>query len=113
MEIALKILAAVLSAGSLLAVVVVVDRKINRLTNIRWQLIARSFLYAIAFTPTAYHHAPNTIVAPLHLSTICGNLFYGYDYTVGMFVYGVVLPVACGWMLITIALLLRKLPRLR
>lgn len=52
---------------------------------------------------------PNTIVAPQHLSTLCGNLFYGYDYTARMFVYGVVVPVVCGWALISLALTFRSL----
>ena len=112
MDIAMKILVAVLWTAALVSLVVVLDRKIARLADIRWQLLARSLLYAAAFTPTAYHHAPNTIVAPLHLSTVCGNLFYGYDYTLGMFVYGVVVPVACSWTLIAMALMFRKLPRL-
>ena len=111
MDIPMKILVAVLWAAALVWLVVVLDRKIARLADVRWQLLARSLLYAVAFTPTAYHHAPNTIVAPLHLSTICGNLFYGYDYTVGMFMYGVVVPVVCGWALISIALMFRRLPR--
>jgi hypothetical protein len=109
MDILIKILVAVLSAAALVSLVVVLDRKIVRLADMRWQLLVRSLLYAVAFTPTAYHHAPNTIVAPLHLSTICGNLFYSYDYTVGMFMTGVALPIACGWALITIVLLFRRL----
>jgi hypothetical protein len=112
MDIPMKILVAVLSAAALVWLVVVLDRQIARLTDVRRQVLTRSLLYAVAFTPTAYHHAPNTIVAPLHLSTICGNLFYGYDYTMGMFVNGVVLPVACGWVLIATALMFRRLPRL-
>ena len=112
MDILTKIVVAVLSAAVLVSLVVILDRRIARLADIRWQLLARSLLYAIAFTPTAYHHAPNTIVAPLQLSTICGNLFYAYDYTFSMFVYGVALPVTCGWAFITIVLLFRKLPRL-
>jgi hypothetical protein len=109
MDILIKILVAVLSAAALVSLVIVLDSKITRLTDIRWQLFARSLLYAVAFTPTAYHHAPNTIVAPLHLSTICGNLFYSYEYTAGMFLYGVALPLTCGWVLITIVLLFRRL----
>ena len=109
MDILIKILVAVLSAAALVFIVIVLDRKIARLPDMRWQLLARSLLYALAFTPTAYHHAPNTIIAPLLLSTICGNLSYSYQYTVGMFVYGVVLPLTCGWALITIILLFRRL----
>ena len=109
MDILTKILVAVLSASALVLLVIGLERRIARLSSIRWQLLARSLLYAVAFTPTAYHHTPNTIVAPLHLSTICGNLFYAYEYTTGMFVYGVVLPIACGWALVTIVLLFRRL----
>lgn len=111
MDLLIKILVAVFAAAAMVSLVIALDRRINRLTDIRWQLLARSFLYAIAFTPTAYHHAPNTIVAPLHLSTICGNLFYAYDYTIGMFVYGVAVPLVCGWAVITLSLLFQKLPR--
>ena len=110
MNIPLKILVAVFAAAALVSVVIVLDRKIAKLMDVRWQLLARSLLYAFAFTPTAYHHAPNTIVAPLHLSTICGNLFYAYDYTVSMFVNGVAIPLAFGWIIITIVLLFRFLP---
>ncbi len=109
MDILIRILVAMLSAAAMVSLVIVLDRRIRRLTDLRWQLLTRSLLYAAAFTPTAYHHAPNTIVAPLHLSTICGSLFYSYDYTVGMFLYGVALPIACGWALITIVFLCRRL----
>jgi hypothetical protein len=112
MDILMKILAVVLWAAAVVWLVVFLDRKIARLADARWQALARAFLYAMAFTPTAYHHAPNTIVAPLHLSTVCGNLFYAYEHTIGMFVYGVVVPVACSWVLLTIIFLYRKLPRL-
>ncbi|HEX2100037.1 MAG TPA: hypothetical protein VHF69_05215 [Candidatus Synoicihabitans sp.] len=112
MEILLKILVALIWAAALVGLAFVFDKKIARLLDARWQLVARAFLYALAFTPTAYHHAPNTIVAPLHLSTICGNLFYAYDYTVGMFAYGVVVPIACSWALLTIIFLFRKTPQL-
>lgn len=107
MTILLKILVAASAAAALISLVIVLDRRIAKLTDVRWQLIMRSFLYAFAFTPTAYHHAPNTIVAPLHLSTIGGNLFYGHDYTASMFVYGVAMPLACGWAMVTIFLLFR------
>lgn len=113
MEILLKLFVALLSAAGLVSVVILLNRKIARMADLRWQVLVRSLLYAVAFTPTAYHHAPNTIIAPLHLSTICGNLFYPYDYTVAMFVYGVALPSLCGWALISITLLFRELPRLR
>ena len=113
MDIFAKIFVAVAAASAIVATVMFIDRKIARIADLRWQLLARSLLYAIAFTPTAYHHAPNTIVAPLHLSTICGNLFYGYEYTAGMFLYGVALPVAFGWAVIAFVLLIRRLPRLR
>ena len=109
MDILMKILVAVLSAAALVSLVIVLDSRIARWSDMRWQLFARSLLYAVAFTPTAYHHARNTIVAPLHLSTIWGNLFYSYEYTLGMFVYGVALPLTCGWALITIVLLFRQL----
>jgi len=111
MDITLKLLVVALVAFALVSFVVVVERRIARFKDLRWQLFARSLLYAIAFTPTAYHHAPNTIVAPLHLSTLCGTLFYAYDYTVEMFLYGVAVPLTCGWMLITLVLLFRNLPR--
>ena len=107
MDILIKILVAATAAAALVSLVIILERRIARLTDIRWQLVARSLLYAFAFTPTAYHHAPNTIVAPLHLSTLCGNLFYAYDYTVGMFVYGVAMPLVCGWALVAIFLLFR------
>jgi len=111
MDILMKILLAATAAAALVSLVIVLERRIARLADVRWQLVARSLLYAFAFTPTAYHHAPNTIVAPLHLSTLCGNLFYAYDYTASMFFYGVVVPLACGWALITMFLLFRlKLP---
>ncbi|HUG13178.1 MAG TPA: hypothetical protein VMM36_19330 [Opitutaceae bacterium] len=110
MEIALKVLAAVLTAGAIVLAVVFLERRIARRADARWQLFARSLLYAFAFTPTAYHHAPNTIIAPLHLSTICGNLFYGYDYTAGMFLYGVALPIACGWAVVGLVLAFRMKP---
>jgi hypothetical protein len=108
----LKIVVIALSAAALIYLVVVLDRKIARIADVRWQLLARSILYALAFTPTAYHHAPNTIVAPLHLSTIGGNLFYSHEYTMGMFVYGVCAPLICGWVVAVIVLLVRlQLPR--
>jgi hypothetical protein len=111
MDILIKILMVAFTAAVLVCIVIALDRRIARLGDVRWQLLARSLLYAFAFTPTAYHHAPNTIVAPLHLSTIFGNLFYGYDYTAGMFIWGVAAPLLCGWMLIMIVLLFRlKLP---
>lgn len=102
----LKVLAAVSWTAALIGIAIAIDRRLARLDS-RWRLAGRSLLYALAFTPTAYHHAPNTIVAPLHLPTILGNLFYPYDYTQDMFVYGVVVPVACGWALIATTLLLR------
>lgn len=111
MEILLKILVAAVAAVALVLLVVLLERRIARMADVRWQLLARSLLYAFAFTPTAYHHAPNTIIAPLHLSTLCGNLFYGYDYTAGMFLYGVALPIACGWAVISLVLFLRMKSR--
>jgi hypothetical protein len=107
MNVMLKILALLLVAATLVSVVVVLDRKAASIVDLRWQWLARSALYAFAFTPTAYHHAPNTIVAPLHLSTIGGNLFYAYDYTPSMFLYGVAVPLACGWVVMAIVFLFR------
>jgi len=107
MNVVLKILMIAVAASALISVVVVLDRKVARILDVRWQLLARSALYAFAFTPTAYHSAPNTIVAPLHLSTIGGNLFYGHDYTLAMFAYGVALPLLCGWAAIFVVLLFR------
>jgi hypothetical protein len=109
MELETKILIAVLSAAVLVWLVIIFDRKIVSWTDVRLQLLTRSLLYALAFTPTVYHHAPNTIVAPLHLSTICGIMFYNYEYTAEMFLYGVALPVACSWVLISIVMIFRKL----
>ncbi len=106
-----KLLVLTLSAAALVTLVIWLDRRISRMTDVRWQLLARSLLYAVAFTPTAYHYAPNTIVAPLHLSTIGGQLFYNHDYTFGMFSYGVAIPLACGWVLIAFVLLFQRLPR--
>jgi len=111
MELSTKLIVLVLTAAALISLVVLLDQKIDRLTDLRWRLLARSLVYAVAFTPTAYHYAPNTIIAPLHLSTLGGNLFYGHDYTFGMFAYGVAIPLACGWALITIVLLFRQLRR--
>ena len=107
MNVMLKILLIVLAAAVLLFIVAALDRRIARIADVRWQLLARSVLYAFAFTPTAYHHAPNTIVAPLHLSTIGGNLFYPHEYTLSMFVYGVCAPLVCGWLVTVIVLLFR------
>lgn len=112
MDILLKILAAGLWTAVVVWLVVFLDRKIARLADVRQQVLVRALLYAMAFTPTAYHHAPNTIVGPLHLSTVCGNLFYAYDYTPGMFAYGVVVPIVCSWAVLTIVFLYRRLPRL-
>jgi hypothetical protein len=109
MDLMTKTLTALLWAAALVWVVIVVDKKIARSADTRGMLIVRALLYAVAFTPTAYHHAPNTIVAPLHLSTLCGHLFYHYEYTTEMAVYGVALPIAGGWALVTIVLLFRRL----
>jgi hypothetical protein len=106
MIILLKVLAVVSWTAAIVCIAIAIDGRLARL-NGRWQLVGRSLLYAFAFTPTAYHHAPNTIVAPLQLPTILGNLFYPYDYTPGMFIYGVVVPVVCGWTVIAITPLLR------
>lgn len=106
MIIFLKVLAVVSWTTAIICAAMAIDRRLARLDSL-WQLAGRSLLYAIAFTPTAYHHAPNTIVAPLQLPTILGTLFYPYDYTPDMFVYGVVVPVACGWTLTAAVLLFR------
>lgn len=113
MDIIMKILAAVLWTAAFLWLVVVFDRKIAAWARTRWQPPAHALLYAIAFTPTAYHHAPNTIVAPLHLSTVCGNVFYSYEYTADMFLSGVVFPIAVGWTLLIAVFLFRGVPRRR
>lgn len=81
---------------------------VGRITSQRRQILLRSLLYAVVFTPTAYHHAPNTIIAPLHLPTICGNLFYGYEYTFTMLAYGVLAPVTFGFLAIWITLTFRN-----
>lgn len=107
MNVMLKVLMIAVVAAALISIVVVLDRRIIKILDIRWQSLARSALYALAFTPTAYHHAPNTIVAPLHLSTVGGNLFYDHDYTLGMFAYGVALPLLCAWAAILVFLLFR------
>jgi hypothetical protein len=107
MNVMLKMLMLVSTASALMSALVVLDRRIDRILDVRWQLLVRSALYAFAFTPTAYHYAPNTIVAPLHLSTIGGNLFYDHGYTLGMFAYGVALPLLCGWAATFVVLLFR------
>jgi len=107
MNVMLKILMIAVAASTLIFAVVVLEKKVGKILDGRWQLLARSALYAFAFTPTAYHYAPNTIVAPLHLSTIGGNLFYDHDYTWGMFAYGVALPLLCGWAAILVFLLFK------
>lgn len=113
MDLFLKILIAVTAGGALVVAVVLGERALGRLHDPRWRALARASLFAFALTPTAYHHAPNTIVAPLHLSTICGHLFYGYTYTVTMFVQGVLMPIVCAWVLLSIVFLFRlKAPAL-
>ena len=97
MDIALKLTSLFVLAGLLLYLVVVVDKRIRMIHDFRWRLLAQSFVYAFAFTPTAYHYSPNTIIAPLHLSTVSGNLFYSYEYTLGMFTWGVFMPILFGW----------------
>ena len=112
MDVLVKILAAILAAASLVLVFIIAERRLVQVRDDRWKLLGRSLLYALVFTPTAYHHAPNTIVAPLHLSTICGNLFYEYNYTPDMFLSGVLIPVMCGWVVIAIFLLFKlKFPQ--
>ncbi|HMP83048.1 MAG TPA: hypothetical protein PKA41_10145 [Verrucomicrobiota bacterium] len=107
----MKILVIALWATALIWLVAVLDRVIGRMTGVGAQVTARALLYALAFTPTVYHHAPNTIVAPLHLSTVGGALFYPYEYTAGMFLYGVAIPIACGWALLLIVLTFRRFAR--
>ena len=107
MNVMLKVFMIAGAASALISAVVVLDRHVAKILDVHWQLLARSALYAFAFTPTAYHYAPNTIVAPLHLSTIGGNFFYDHDYTLGMFAYGVALPLLCGWAAILVVLLFR------
>jgi len=97
MEMILKILLAISIAVLLIFVWAKANKKIEKIETRQWQHFWRSFLYAFVFTPTIYHHAPNTVIAPLHLPTICGNLFYGYEYTFSMFAYGVIVPILCGW----------------
>ena len=104
MDIFYRVLFAVNVVGLLFFLLIFLDRKIKRIQHEGWQLFWRSLLFALVLTPTAYHHAPNTIVAPFHLSTICGNLFYNYDYTVSMFVFGVVMPVTVGWLVMGLSM---------
>lgn len=81
------------------------NRQIDKLSSPRIQISLQSLLYAVIFTPTAYHHAPNTIIGPFHLSTIGGNLFYPYEYTFSMFATGVLAPISigfvCFWVVLT------------
>lgn len=107
MDIFVKILTAVLAAASLILVFIITERRLARIRDVRWKLLGRSLLYSLIFTPTIYHHAPNTIIAPLHLSTICGNLFYEYDYTPEMILGGVIIPLMCGWAVVTFILLFK------
>lgn len=108
MEIIVKILSAVSMVVLLISVLAKADKKIGKIDTKQWQRFWRSLLYAFVFTPTIYHHAPNTIIAPLHLPTVCGNLFYGYEYTFPMFAYGVILPVLCGWAGIFLFMIFRE-----
>ena len=109
MELLIQIISIASIAGMLIIAVAKFDNKITRMNFPPWiKTLLQSLLYAIVFTPTAYHHAPNTIIAPLHLSTICGNLFYGYEYTMSMFIHGVVIPILCGWAAIGLFLSLRQ-----
>jgi hypothetical protein len=110
MAILMKVAVLLVVIAAIITAVIVLDRKIARLADFRWRLLARSLLYALAFTPTVFHHPPNTIVAPLHLSTIGGNLFYAYDYTLEMFLYGVVVPLICGWAVMIFILLFGAKP---
>ena len=76
MELFINILSMISIAALLIIGAIKLDTKIASMDFSRWgKTLCRSLLYAVIFTPTAYHHAPNTIVAPFHLSTIAGNIF--------------------------------------
>lgn len=111
MEILTKILLVLCFITLLVIALRKADELIGKIVSPRKQRLLRSLLYAVTFTPTAYHHAPNTIVAPLHLPTICGNLFYGYEYTASMFAYGVVIPITFGFLAIWSILALKDRKR--
>lgn len=100
MEIFFKTILILGYATTLILFLFKLDKLINNIASMKTQILLHSLLYAVVFTPTAYHHAPNTIIAPLHLSTIGGNLFYAYEYTFSMFAYGVLLPTSFGFALI-------------
>ncbi len=68
------------------------DRRIEEITSITLKRLFKFILYAFMFTPTIYHHDPNTIVAPFHLATMTGIMFYDDTYTLTMFIWGEVLP---------------------
>lgn len=100
MEIFINILL-ILSFLSLMIIAFIkAEKTIEKISSPQKQRLLRALLYAVVFTPTIYHHAPNTIILPFHLSTISGNLFYGYDYTVSMFASGVLAPVTFGFLII-------------
>ena len=107
-----KISVVLATAATLVLGLVLAERGLEQVRNPRQTLLWRSMLYAFLLTPTAYHHPPNTIVAPLHLSTIGGHLFYGYEYTLEMFLFGVALPLMVGWAAIVLFLVFAmKLPQ--
>ncbi len=85
------------------------DRRIEKIENLELGRVLRSMLYAFVFVPTFYHHSPNTIIGPFQLPALCGNLFYDYEYTIGMFSYGVLLPFVLGSIVIWAALEIRFL----
>ena len=97
MEILVKIVALTCTAAVLVLCLWKIEARLQSMPRSVSRSFLRSLLFAILLTPTAYHHAPNTIVAPLHLSTMAGSLFYQYDYTLSMFVNGVLLPILLGW----------------
>lgn len=108
MEILTKIILILCVVTLLVTTLRKADKLIERISSQKNKILLRSLLYAVVCTPTAYHHAPNTIIAPLHLPTICGNLFYGYEYTFTMLAYGVLAPVTFGFLAIWITLTFRN-----
>lgn len=101
MDIFIKIILILCVLALLIITFIKLNNRISKAAISNNQLVlSRAALYAVFFTPTAYHHAPNTIIAPFHLSTIGGNLFYAYEYTFSMFTYGVLMPIAIGFFVI-------------
>ncbi len=81
---------------------------IKNINNMHIQRLLRSMLYAFVFVPSAYIKGINGIVGPFQLPTICGNLFYGYEYTFSMFAYGVLLPFVVGSLIIWTSMSIRS-----